>query len=272
MVLQQRCKWRIILKPRWEKRTFPSLTMGHMQVWILNSHHLGGMSWSMDIQKERQLLWTLNLGFRTKIDLLNLLRSCSPPASWAWSLSVHQQLGAAMGKVIGVKLIVKLHSVLFGWLNMLSLDGFRLQAHLQVKVPNIDWSATLGVIFRLSCGTSVRTLTTENLSGCKFNCPQLHLLSTFGKSSSWPVLCLSFQPAPLPPYPIHFVEMCTKNAQHTREPLLLSFVWGLHRAGGSLPFCLAVHCMLFPEGSIKMWYSVSQGRGGARLQSGSANQ
>lgn len=45
-------------------------------------------------------------------------------ASWAGSLSVHQQLGAAMGKVIGVKLIVKLHSVFFGWLNMEVKDCF----------------------------------------------------------------------------------------------------------------------------------------------------
>lgn len=43
---------------------------------------------------------------------------------------------------------------------------------------------------------------------------------------------------------------------------------GLRRANGSLTFCLAVQRMLFPEGSIKIWYSASQGKGAAELQSG----
>lgn len=88
------------------------------------------------------------------------------------------------------------------------------------------------------------------------------LIQCFVSLPSLIVLCLTVSClTPLPPYPIHFMETRTKIAQYTQAPLFLSFVWGLHRADGSLTFCLAVQCVLFPEGSIKMWYSVSQGRG-----------
>lgn len=55
----------------------------------------------------------------------------------------------------------------------------------------------------------------------------------------------------------------------TRAPLIYA---GLHRANRSLTFCLTVQRVPFPKGSIKIWYSVSQGKRRAGLQSGLVNQ
>lgn len=234
-------------------------------------------------------------GFRTKIELLNLLSFCSPREEWAERISVCPPCPPAVGcepnvrgelrqclsqlvraareraKHIGRKenSMCKLSKVvcdhlLLGPLKMEVQDCFfYLTEWIQTSTALLAqpfWEKRK-VIFRLSCGTSVRTFTSGNLGGCKLNClpPPIQC---FVSLPSLIVLCLTVSClTPLPPYPIHFMEMRTKIAQYTQAPLLLSFVWDLHRADGSLTFCLAVQCVLFPEGSIKMWYSVSQGRG-----------
>lgn len=70
----------------------------------------------------------------------------------------------------------------------------------------------------------------------------------------------------LPNRPLSFVlsSLSTthflKNDIHPNADAPLIFA-GLQGANRRLTFCLTVQCMLFPKGSIKLWYWVSQGKG-----------
>ena len=70
---------------------------------------------------------------------------------------------------------------------------------------------------------------------------------------------LFFPPClPLPLFTSHFPPTRWDVHPSTDAPLIYA---SLHRANRSLTFCLTVQCILFPKGSIKIWYSVSQGKG-----------